>query len=116
MAKQLNIVRLVVGSKGMFRRAAVCVFSLLALSSEGVAAQQACAPMNVVLERFRAEHGEIPAVVMKDQRGNRLVILASPATRTWSLFVMPPTGDAVACLVAAGGEFGPAELPEGKNS
>ncbi len=79
-------------------------------------AQQACAPMRAVFERLRVEHGEIPAVAMLDQRGNRLVILANPATRSWSMFVLPSGGDAFACLVATGHEFGPGNLLQGRQS
>lgn len=89
---------------------------LVALLPVSAGAQQACAPTTAVLERFRTEHGEIPAIAMLDQRGNRLVVLVNPATRSWSMFALPSANDALACLIAAGHEFGPGNLPPGRQS
>lgn len=91
-----------------------CILAAVVPASAG--AQQACAPMTAVFERFRAEHGEVPAVAMQDRHGNRLIVLANPATRSWSMFVLPSTNDAFACLVAAGNEFAPGILPHGRQS
>jgi hypothetical protein len=80
------------------------------------AAQPACGPLETALEVFRAQHGEVPYVTMRDAGGNRLIVLANPETRSWSLLVLPSTSDAVACLVATGQDIAPVSKEKGRSS
>jgi len=79
-------------------------------------AEPACGPLEVALEVFRAQHGEVPYVTMRDASGSRLIILANPETRSWSLLVLPATSDAMACLVATGRDIAPALKERGRMS
>jgi hypothetical protein len=80
------------------------------------AAEPACGPLEAALEVFRAQHGEVPYVTMRDAGGSRLIVLANPETRSWSLLVLPPTSDAIACLVATGRDIAPAVKDRGRSS
>jgi len=80
------------------------------------AAEPTCGSLEAALEVFRGRHGEVPYVEMRDAGGSRLIILANPETRSWSLLVMPATSDAVACLVATGEGIAPARPRPGRNS
>lgn len=81
-----------------------------------VLAQPACGPLETALEVFRAQHGEVPYVTMRDAGGNRLIVLANPETRSWSLLVLSPTSGAVACLVATGQDIAPVLREKGRSS
>lgn len=78
--------------------------------------QPACGRVEAVIEGFRLEHGEVPQVEMRDAGGHRLILLANPQTGSWSLFVLPPSNETVACLVATGGGFGAAARRPGRTS
>lgn len=81
-----------------------------------VLAEPVCGPLEMALEAFRLRHGEVPYVTMRDAAGNRLIVLANPDTRSWSLLVVPPTADAAACLVATGQGIVPASRVPGRTS
>jgi hypothetical protein len=78
--------------------------------------QQACGPAVATIEGFRLQHGEVPQIEMRDASGHRLIIVANPRTRSWSLFVLPASNETVACLVATGGDFGGAGRAPGRTS
>jgi hypothetical protein len=80
------------------------------------AAEPACGALDAALELFRERHGEVPYVEMRNAGGHRLIILANPETRSWSLLVVPATAEAVACLVATGDGIAPARARAGRNS
>jgi hypothetical protein len=79
-------------------------------------AQTACGPLEAALEVFRARHGEVPSVTMRDAGGRRLILLANPETRSWSLLVLPAGSEAIACLVAKGNDLAPVQRPSGRTS
>lgn len=79
-------------------------------------AEPVCGPLEMALEAFRLRHGELPYVTMRDAAGNRLIVLANPDTRSWSLLVVPPTSDAAACLVATGQDIAPMSQVPGRTS
>lgn len=90
---------------------------LAALLFPGTAhAQPACGRAEAVIEGFRLEHGEVPQIEMRDSGGRRLILLANPRTASWSLFVLPPSNETVACLVATGSAFGAAPPRPGRTS
>jgi hypothetical protein len=78
--------------------------------------QPACGPAAAAIESFRLQHGEVPQIEMRDAGGHRLILLANPQTRSWSLFVLPASNETVACLVATGGDFGSAGREPGRTS
>jgi hypothetical protein len=80
------------------------------------AADPVCGPLEAALEFFRLQHGEVPYVTMRDAAGHRLIVLANPETRTWSLLVLPRPSEAAACLVATGNDIAPLQGPTGRAS
>ena len=86
------------------------------LSVAPATAQPVCGALEAALEVFRAQHGEVPYVTMRDASGSRLIVLANPETRSWSLLVLPAASDAVACLVATGRDIAPAVKDRGRSS
>jgi hypothetical protein len=98
----------------MFVRSAAIVAAFL--SVEAARAEPVCGPIQSALEVFRAQHGEVPYVSMRDGAGNRLIVLANPESRSWSLLVVPAGSEAIACLVATGTDIAPAQGRKGRES
>jgi hypothetical protein len=98
----------------MTRLSAAIVAAFLLVPA--AAAEPVCGPVEAALEVFRVQHGELPYVEMRDAAGNRLVILANPETRSWSLLVRPAASEAIACLVASGRDIAPLQGRSGRSS
>lgn len=81
-----------------------------------VAAETVCGPLDVAIEAFRVRHGEVPYATMRDHAGRRLVVLANPETRSWSMLVLSQAPETVACLVSAGHDIAPMERVPGRRS
>lgn len=86
------------------------------LFSGAAAAEPVCGSVQAALEVFRSQHGEVPYVSMRDGAGNRLIVLANPASRSWSLLIVPAGSGEVACLLATGTDIVPIQRHPGKES
>lgn len=98
----------------MFVRYAAISAAFLFVGS--AAAEPVCGSVQVALDVFRSRHGEVPSLSMRDGAGNRLIVLANPESRSWSLLVVPAGSDAIACLLATGTDIAPMPRRTGKES
>ncbi|MBU6232517.1 hypothetical protein KGP36_07845 [Patescibacteria group bacterium] len=79
-----------------------------------VAAQQAskCGPTKEVIDDLRTEYNETVVGAGKDEKGNTVIVTASPNGETWTALVVS-VKDGAACAVAAG--KGWKAIPPGKD-
>lgn len=80
------------------------------------AGEPACGPLDVALDVFRVQNGEVPLITMRDAAGRRLMILANPETGAWSMLVLATTPENIACLVATGRDIAPMQRPSERTS
>ena len=94
-----------------------CAAILAAFLFVGAAeAGPVCGPVRSALEVFQVQHGEVPYITMRDGAGTRLIVLANPDTRTWSLLVLSAGSEAVACLIATGTDIALIERRAGRGA
>lgn len=75
--------------------------AIAALLATPVAAQQNCAPYEIVDERLQSQYGEQVRTAGIGDNGQSVVLqYANEETGTWTIVVLNPVG--MACLVASG--------------
>lgn len=78
-------------------------FAALAFAAAPAAAQQNCAPRQVVIDHLTGKFGESRQAIGLAEQGRVIEVFASEETGTWTIVVTLPNG--VTCLVAAGEAF-----------